>query len=603
MSEAEFVNSFWGLNDNGFGIVQTKIKQSLGTLQELLHFYKEKIAIEKEYNKRLEKLQHESLGSSETGSLKVALDKLQGENSNMLAHNNKYIRNILLHNYDRLHKFYQIYHRNVSKIETHMSKVMVRKKDLFKHLSEAKERYRTECSQIKSLQLVCTTTWGNEQKKNEAKIARLQQSLGALRSAYQQSVARCREIHEIWVRDWLIALLNLYQLEVERVQVLKLNCFNYCNHVAALCVDWDSAVDAARTSFAKVAAPKDVHDFAGEYGTGNRIGAPPKFVDFSAGLQEEDAHYTVADFKDPDYAPILSRTYLMHLGVSQSTSLSKSEVLPRKQYHKLLPPIKEPLSAPSTFEEQPLVKRKSQNSSKSSDEREEIFEEPAGLNYSVPTNYSSHTVRSWASPRRKSRLEVQEQINRRLRDMTGQYPAQEPPKPVPIAKDFSIDYIAKALEDLNAGGDGDVNQFRRSVREHNDSAETATRLDSISFRTPQKPRLTHADADSLTGTIVRRGRLLLQLPTKLYRDLHSMVVAEKSTPRHGHPFVTKAVAKYSYNAQEDGELSFRKGWQMYIVHKQEDNWYVCELAESCGASAGKMGLVPYNYVAEGDGVF
>ncbi len=36
-------------------------------------------------------------------------------------------------------------------------------------------------------------------------------------------------------------------------------------------------------------------------------------------------------------------------------------------------------------------------------------------------------------------------------------------KEVPIMKDFSIDFIAKALEDLNLGGNGDISQYRKSV--------------------------------------------------------------------------------------------------------------------------------------------
>ena len=43
--------------------------------------------------------------------------------------------------------------------------------------------------------------------------------------------------------------------------------------------------------------------------------------------------------------------------------------------------------------------------------------------------------------------------------------------------------------------------------------------------------------------------------------------------------------------------------EMYIIHKQEDNWFVCELGDNCLQSSGMIGLVPGNYIVEGDDLF
>lgn len=729
--EQAFVNQFWGLHDGGFPVAQTRIKSSLATLEELLRYYKDRIAIEKEYTKKLEKLNTSTvLGSGETGSLKIALEKLQIESQAMVACNNKFTRNVTLQNYEKLYNFYQIYVKNVSKLETHMQKVLNRKRDLFTHLQVAKKKYRSDCSQIKSLMLRCQATWGKELEKNTSKLNKLNQGIDQSKYQYQAAIKSYADIHEIWVRDWSIALLNLYQLEIERIQMCKLNCFSYCNNIASLCVDLDHSADLARGSFAKVAAPKDIYDFAGAYGTGNRIPSPPAFIDFMNGFDEEspeDSSYTVADFKDPDYSQILTRTFSVQSEMSQATNLFRQSpprlnISPqpdtthisghhvqlsggpkqiRTPLNKTLPPIKEPLisrlppkfnltqeispgkqATGGTMQHNtqldhntrispqnkkvaelgqnldknllPLHKMPSRNSAYTSgaedradvfDERNKLQDSNGLLDYSNPTNYTSNTGntgRSWSSPRRKERLvhEVQDQINRRLRDMTdifnGFSASQGPPiqkNHVPIAKDFSIDFMAKALEDLNAGGDGDVTQFRKSVREAsrmptsdstlvhklppsdfiNDKNEIATRQDTISFRSPHKPRpksmvesVLNYQEENLTGTIVRNDlpnerRLLLQSPTKSYTNLNSFV--EKITPVTRNKYETKAVAKYTYNARETGELTFRKGWHMYVIHKQEDNWYVCELGENCGSRRGNVGLVPYNYVMEGDRVF
>lgn len=683
-SETDFVNKFWGQQDAGFGVVQTRLKHSIATLQELLHFYKERVAIEKEHDRKLLKLlATTTLGSHETGTLKVALEKLQKESTSMVEHNGTFVRSVSLQNYEKLNNFYQIYQRNVNKLETHMQKVLTRKQECAAQLQAAQEKYRTECGLIKALTLLCQTTWGKEHDKHQSKLHKLMQSNSQTRRAYSTSVQKCAEIHEVWVRDWAIALLNVYQLEIERIQVCKLNCFAFCNHVASLCVDWDQAVDTARTGFALVGAPKDVHDFAGTYGTGNKIAAAPKFVDYMSGYDDPESAFTVAEFRDPEFGDILTRTISAHLvrrDVPNTTPRANKDLMTNEsplKVNKVLPPILEPLvpntttikekrqsivfsearlqgsppriarsdvfSEPKEFNQltlpndQPsggLRKQPSQNSTYS-----DVFDSRnrnSGLDYSNPTNYTSQTHRSWASPRRKDKAEVQAQINRRLRDMTNY---MEPPRPqaaVPISKDFSIDYIAKALEDLNAGGDGDVNQFRRSVRANksasggpahllgddlnmsfsermpasdlvDDSREVATRYNSISFKSPEKVRPKSMidiaqGCDDLTGTIVRnKPRSLLKSPTKSYVNLNALV--DKVTPVTRRKFETKACAKYTYSAREEGELSFKKGWHLYVIHRQADNWWVCELGENCGQGRGSVGLVPYNYMVAGDDAF
>lgn len=686
MSDIVFVNRFWGTQDGGFRVIQSRLHHSLATLTELLQFYKDRLAIEKEYNKKMTKLVNSvTLGSRETGSIKVAMEKLQLESNNMLEQNQKFIRSTSLHNFEKLQSFYQTYQKNVNKIEVHMEKILTKKRDSYIHLEASKEKYRSDCNLVKSLQLICQTTWGKELEKNTTKLNKVQLSIHSSRDAYVRAVEKCNEIHEIWVRDWRTALSNIYQLEIERIQVCKLNCFTFCNHIATLCVDWDQLVDMARTSFAKIAAPKDVHDFAEAHGTSDKIPAPPKFIDFSSGYDEdsENVDFNVATFKDPDFAEILTRTFSTQStpskgrmpqvmppqngfqpdgysnGYLPSPEKPQPVTTPQRKppstllsppKDKSLPPIIQTGSQNQGPESHGLRKQPSQNSAYTSgqddgnDDDDDVFDShprnprsSTGLDFSNPTNYTSNTVRSWASPKKRERLEMQDRINRRLRDWTNELPRQAPPpveKPnIPIAKDFSMDFIAKALEDLNAGGDGDVNQFRRSVRSQrsqqqhepqrkrnslqpssrliDDSQEIAQRLDSISFHTPTRPRpksmveSVFQPDDALPRTVIKKQpetkRFSLQSPTKSFVDLHSMI--DEPQPQAERDYVTKAKAIYSYKSREEGELSFRKGWNMFILHKQEDNWYICELGDNCGSERGNVGLVPYNYIREGDDVF
>lgn len=709
-SEA-FVNLFWGPNDNGFRAIQSKIHASLATLQELLYFYKERLAIESEYNKRLERLSSSRLGTRETGTLKVALDLLQHELEAMVAQHRKYMRQVLLGNYEKLQNFYRIYLREVSAIESHMAKVVAQKNDYLAYVDTTREKYRVACGQCKTLQLLCHTTWGKELEKNTAKLRKAEQLVAPLRHNYAAAVQKYEDVHAAWVTDWQIALSNVYQWEIERVQMCKLNCFLFCNQVATLCVDWDQAVDVARASFATVGAAKDAHDFAAAAGTGSLIVAPPQYVDYEGGALEHEPRVLEAKFQDPDYSSILTRTFSTHLGLGPvlppallaaagpppsdlapqgptptKPSYSSQETLKARSpanvaaaaaaanVNKSLPPVKAHLEPQPAAQSGPLRKQLSHNSNYTSgaEDRHDVFDRLLRLqtlvtlsDYSTPTNYTSHsngqTVRSWSSPRKKLAQELQREINRRLQDFSellGKAPVQaSPAKPIPLSKDFSIDFIAKALEDLNAGGNGDVSKFRRSVRgtsevhgqtepdrhdpfqeqpsardqargpnvaakrmlmpalstaptrvaPDNDFRASMPTHDSVTFECPDRRRRAqelYLQNPDLQETVVRdpnKRRSFLQSPTKSYTNLRALV--DDVTPVTRNKYVAKALARYSYKSREQGELSFKKGWHMYVIHKQEDNWYVCELGDNCGVSRGVVGLVPYNYVVEGDDVF
>lgn len=540
-----FVNNFWGSSpEQSYEIITTRIKDSLNTLTEIIKFYNERINIEQEYTRKLEKLQHKyPLGSHETGRTKLGLDKLQIENKTMIDNIHKFIKTTTRSNIEKLQTFHQLYSKRVSKLQHHMGKVLVKRQQAIKDLENYKSKYKEESNQIKSLRLLLQTTWGKELDKNQAKHNRLSGQINTTKQNYQLALVSFKEINDIYKRDWSISLNDFYKLEIERIQVIKINCFNYCNNIATLCVDQDQAVELVRPLFAQIQPPADIEEFSRNYGTGNRVYNDPEFIDFEDGRDEPKIGYTVLNFANPDYTTILSREYSTY---SRQPALQQ-QAIPNLTPNNHLPTRKLPSDYQSNYSD-------------------DIFSKVENLESS---NGSSGY--SWSSPKKKEKelQELQERISRKAtNDFKVQIPKRPQPEKVPIMKDFSIDFIAKALEDLNSGGDGDVNQFRRSVRNGrpksdfiDDHHEVAQRHDSINFTPP------------------------------------------KITPVSKSTFVGKAEAIYKFKPQYEGELAFKKGWQMYIINKQEDNWFVCELAQNCGDQAGKVGLVPGNYVVEDNDLF
>ena len=525
----QFVNNFWGSSpEQSFDIINTRIKDSLNTLSEIVKFYSERISIENEYSRRLEKLQHKCpLGSHETGRTKIGLEKLELENQTMIDNIQKFIKTTTRSNLEKLQTFQQLYAKRVAKLQHHMGKVIIKRQQALKELEHYKGKYKEECNQIKSLRLLMQTTWGKELDKHQVKFNKVSAQINGTRQNYQIALVNYKEINDIYKKDWSISLNDFYKLEIERMQTIKINCFNYCNNIATLCVDQDQAVDSVRPLFAQIQPPQDIEEFSRNYGTGNKVYEDPEFVDYLEGKDDPKIGYTVVNMATPDYAGILTREY--------STYQAKPD----------LPPSQLTRKPPSDYQ---------------SNYSDDVFSRDERLESS---NGSSGY--SWPSPKKKEQElhELQERISRKAtNDFKVRVPKRPEAKKVPIMKDFSIDFIAKALEDLNSGGNGDVNQFRRSLRNGrpksdfvDDHDEVAQRYNSILFNVPPPP--------------------------------------EEKTK-----YVGKARAKYTFKPQQKEELYFKKGWEMYVIKKQEDNWFVCELAENCGDHAGEVGLVPGNYVID-----
>lgn len=737
-----FVNSFWGPRDRGLEVITARIEHATTTLQELLLFYQQRIDIEKEYNRKLAKLNASaSLGSHETGLLKVSLDKLAMELHRMADYNAKFIKLVSQQNYNRLVDFLALYHKKAARLEAHIAKLGARRRDAHALLDAAKTKYKEECARIKLLRFQCQGTWGKELERLEHKLHKLQLGIAASRLHYMQRCTEVQELDDEFVRDWRAIVAEFYQLEAERIHVCKVNCFLYCNQVATLCVELDQAVDNVRTVFAAVLAPADLQLFAQAYGTGDKIYASPKFIEFMDGLEDDDGtgQFVRAEFE----TPALGVAAAAPAARAQSAGLAATAPVAREQSTGLAAvPTASPKARPLTGaaatplppKGHPYTPRVAQPSVPASattldpvnlprwlptkttlvpatlprpDEaaapalpldhrrnrhRDDATPSPtrlapgaaasSGSNYSSgsgevfsmeaaaprrtgstalnPTNYTSSNYslgsdRNWATPRKRELQEMkrfQERINLSTKELPQPHPPQQQQQPaagVPIQKDFSIDFIAKALEDLNRGGNGDINQYRRSVRRAkeelerrklcagvpygaaevvaasgapaadfvDDRDEVATRYDSIKFTLPPAAR-------PRQSTVRRRPKLmyepeparepagnpsparspqrsLLKTPSKSYTNLHLLLdtptkARDGGLTPSGRPYVGKARAMYTYKPQHPGELYFKKHWLMYVLHRQEDNWFVCELAQP--GAAASVGLVPGNYVTE-----
>jgi hypothetical protein len=72
----DFCNAFWGPGEKGYEVLMARLRGANRTVEELRAFWKERIAIEEDYAKRLAKLSKVTLGKDEIGDLQGSLQNL-----------------------------------------------------------------------------------------------------------------------------------------------------------------------------------------------------------------------------------------------------------------------------------------------------------------------------------------------------------------------------------------------------------------------------------------------------------------------------------------------------------------------------------------------
>ena len=70
----------------------------------------------------------------------------------------------------------------------------------------------------------------------------------------------------------------------------------------------------------------------------------------------------------------------------------------------------------------------------------------------------------------------------------------------------------------------------------------------------------------------------------------SSVISSPSKPNSSYPLF---VAKYDFASDKDGDLNFKKVDQLYVINKDNKNWWFARAQHS-----GQEGYIPSNHVAD-----
>jgi hypothetical protein len=61
-------------------------------------------------------------------------------------------------------------------------------------------------------------------------------------------------------------------------------------------------------------------------------------------------------------------------------------------------------------------------------------------------------------------------------------------------------------------------------------------------------------------------------------------------------YVAICIALYNYQSQNDEEISFNSNDILYILDKEDPDWYKAQLKVPNQVESGPIGLVPANYL-------
>jgi hypothetical protein len=63
-------------------------------------------------------------------------------------------------------------------------------------------------------------------------------------------------------------------------------------------------------------------------------------------------------------------------------------------------------------------------------------------------------------------------------------------------------------------------------------------------------------------------------------------------------YVQVCKALYDYEARTEDELSIKQDDILYVIEKEDDDWWRSELKQTTGEGQGPIGLVPADYLQE-----
>ncbi|KAK1725232.1 hypothetical protein CaCOL14_012934 [Colletotrichum acutatum] len=298
-----FANNFWGKEDAGVGPLLDRMLAAKQTCDELKAFYSARASIEDEYSRKLLSLCRKSLGSHESGSLKISLDTVRGEVESMAKQHQNIAAQMKTELEEPLAAFAGGMKERRKIVQNGIEKILKTKIQQTQHVNKTRDRFEQECLKIKGYLAQGHMVMGQEERKNKAKLEKTQISVATSNTEYENAVKALEDTTVRWNREWKAAADKFQDLEEERLDFTKSSLWTFANISSTVCVSDDASCEKIRLSLETMDVETDIISFIKEQGTGQEIPDAPKYINFCRGdvndTQSEtsdDDSYSVAQF-------------------------------------------------------------------------------------------------------------------------------------------------------------------------------------------------------------------------------------------------------------------------------------------------------------------
>lgn len=298
-------NNFWGKEDAGVTPLLTRLHNAKVAGDELHAYYNARAAIEADYAKKLLNLAKKPLGSTEGGTLRMSMDVVKAETESMGKQHGMIAQQMKTELEDPLNTFAGGIKERRKMVQGGIEKLLKTKNSQTIAVNKTRDRFEQDCLKIKGYLAQGHMVMGQEERKNKAKLEKTQAQMSTNSNDYEMAVKVLEETTGRWNREWKAACDKFQDLEEERIDFFKSSLWSFANISSTVCVSDDQSCEKVRLSLEDCDVEKDITAFIQDFGTGQEIPDPPKYINFCRGdvddnvstADSDDGNYSVAQFQ------------------------------------------------------------------------------------------------------------------------------------------------------------------------------------------------------------------------------------------------------------------------------------------------------------------
>ncbi|KAI8839457.1 hypothetical protein BJ741DRAFT_599379 [Chytriomyces cf. hyalinus JEL632] len=286
MALTSFTDAFWGNDpERGFQALFCRMKQAKRVTAKVLHLFQERVSIEQEYAKRLEKLARCFQISDEIGSMKLALNTVANELQTASVAHQCLATNIKAQLVVPTVEFLALQSatrkNHMAIIDDHLKTKFA----LHNAAAKAQDKYKSKCREVNELMNQKPGKPPKEMEKIQAKLHRTKFYAQQYDVEYLGLVEQHNEVHNKWEEDFTVACRECEKLEEDRFYFLRSKLWTYANIFSALCVSNDESFERIRVSLEQCNFAKDLSELLESCSTGETRPQPLQYTNFHTGSE------------------------------------------------------------------------------------------------------------------------------------------------------------------------------------------------------------------------------------------------------------------------------------------------------------------------------